>query len=146
MAYYQLMYEVMDELRKAQSDEERVAILKKNNSLELKVLLRGAFHPDISFAIKEAPDYRPNPTYYGGSGTGKTTIRFELKSIYLFEEKNPRVSPNLSQKRKTDLLIQILEYLEPKEAELFLGMILKDLKVPGLTYQVVKTAFPSLLP
>jgi hypothetical protein len=44
------------------------------------------------------------------------------------------------------LLIQILEALEASEADVFMNMILKDLKVKGLTYKIVQEAFPDLLP
>jgi hypothetical protein len=35
--------------------------------------------------------------------------------------------------------------LEAKEAEIFMNMMLKDLKVKGLTPKIVEEAFPGLL-
>jgi hypothetical protein len=77
---------------------------------------------------------------------GYTSIAQELGRAYLFEEGNPRVEPNLTYERKEKILIQILEALEKREAEVFLNMLLKDLKVKNLDYRIVNEAFPDLLP
>jgi hypothetical protein len=69
-----------------------------------------------------------------------------LSRVYLFVKGNPRVSPDLTDKRKTEILIQILESLEEKEADVFAGMLKKDLNVPYLTPLLVNEAFPGLLP
>jgi hypothetical protein len=66
--------------------------------------------------------------------------------IYIFMENHPRVSPNLSLDRKTQLLVQTLESLEPREAEVYTNIILKDQKVPYLTEALINDAFPDLLP
>ena len=59
---------------------------------------------------------------------------------------NPRVPAGLTEKRKNEILIQILESLEEKEADVFIGVLKKDLKVPYLTEALVREAFPELLP
>jgi hypothetical protein len=137
------IYEVFDEIKKASSEDEAIDILRKNESIELRAILRGTYCPTITFAIKEAPPYKTNRNSL--PSLGMTTIRYELQSIYIFEENNPRVSPNLSLERKKVILVQILEYLEPREAEIFLGMILKKQDVPYLSYETVKKAFPTLM-
>ena len=43
-------------------------------------------------------------------------------------------------------LQQLLESLEPREAEVVLGIFQKDQGVKGLDYKFVKEAFPSMLP
>ena len=73
-------------------------------------------------------------------------LKQELNRAYIFQANNPRVSPNLSEERKKQILIQILEVLEAKEADVFMNMLLKQCSVTGLTYDVVKEAFPDLLP
>jgi hypothetical protein len=75
-----------------------------------------------------------------------SSIAQELSRAYLFERDNPRVAPTLSLKRKTEILIQILEVLEAKEAEVFMNMLLKKQNVKGLDYAIVKEAFSDLLP
>ena len=50
------------------------------------------------------------------------------------------------EKKRTELLTQILESIEPREAEVILGIFQKDLGVKGLDYKFVKEAFPDLIP
>lgn len=138
-----MVYEILAEANKAKTDADKVRILQENNSLALRCVLKGVFNPKCQFVIKEpVPFKRHSPP----PGLGKTTIDYEVKSIYLFEEGNPRVSPNVSLERKKALLAQILEYLEGPEADVFMGMILKKLpRDYEVSYDVVKTAFPRLV-
>jgi hypothetical protein len=69
-----------------------------------------------------------------------------LSKIYLFMENNPRTPPALTDKRREELLLQLLESLEPQEADIYIAMMLKDLKVPYLTPKIVNEAFKGLLP
>ena len=59
------------------------------------------------------------------------------------DEKAPEDLQNSIQEQ---LLIQMLEALEPREAIIFINMILKNLKIKGLDAKIVKEAFPGLLP
>jgi hypothetical protein len=77
---------------------------------------------------------------------GYSSMDIEMKRIYLFVEGSQKASKNLTDIRRQQLLIQILEALEASEADVFMNMILKDLKVKGLTYKIVQEAFPDLLP
>jgi hypothetical protein len=52
----------------------------------------------------------------------------------------------LNEQRKNELLIQLLESLEPRESEVIIGIMRKDLGVKGLTYNFVKECFPNMLP
>jgi hypothetical protein len=103
----------------------------------------GAMHPDVKFAIKKAPDYRKEEVPAGMSYNHMTDA---LSKIYLFMENNPRTPPALTDKRRMELLLQLLESLEPPEAEVYIAMLLKDLKVPYLTPKIVNEAFKGLLP
>ena len=52
----------------------------------------------------------------------------------------------LTEKKRTDLLFQLLNSLEPREAEIIMGIFRKDQGVTGLNYKFVKEAFPDMLP
>ncbi len=138
-----LISEIFTEFKQRESREDKIAVLRFNQDWALRNLLKGTFDPNVQFVFDKAPDYRPSDA---PDGFGHTTIAQELGRAYLFERNNPKVSPNLSQDRKEQLLIQILEALDATEAEVFMNMILKDQKVDGLTYEIVKEAFPDLLP
>jgi len=137
------VYEVFEELELAEDDFERVDMLRRNENFALRSVLQGIFNPNVQFTVAEKPKYKRSDA---PPGLSYSSMLQELDRIYLFEANNPRVSPNLTEQRKTQILIQILETLEAKEADVFMSMLLKKNTVPGLTYEVVKTAFPDLLP
>lgn len=137
------VYEIFDEFEQAPTRQEKINVLRKNANYVLRSVLQGTFSPNVKFSVEKVPYYNPSDS---PPGLGYTSIAQELSRAYLFEENNPRVSPALSQDRKEKILIQILEALEKREAEVFMNMLLKKQKVKGLTYNVVKEAFPDLLP
>ena len=137
------IYEVFNEFKMAPSRDTRISVLQSNDSWALRNVLMGAFHPDIKFAIKKAPNYRKEAV---PEGLGYNHMTDALSKIYLFMENNPRTPPALTDKRREELLLQMLESLEPQEADIYIAMMLKDLKVPYLTPKLVNEAFKGLLP
>ena len=136
------IYEIFDEFGKAETKEDRIAILKKHDSRDLRRVLRAAFHPNIKFFLTKFPYYKPHIT---SPGTGDP-IGHLMNKIYLFERGNPKAPSALSDHKRMLLLIQYLEGLEDKEAVIVINMMLKNLKVPYLTYRIVRETFPEILP
>ena len=137
------IYEVFDEFKTAKTKEERLAILRNNDSWALKNVLMGAFHPNVKFVITKIPKFKAE---IAPAGLAYNHMTDALSRVYLFMEGHPKVAPNLTIERKEQLLIQILESLEKNEAEVFANMIKKDLKIPHLTAKLANEAFPGLLP
>ena len=137
------IYEVFDEFKKAKSKADRLAALKKNDSKALRDVLMGAFHPSIQFTVDKVPDFKRVKM---PAGMSYDHMSGALSRIYLFTKDNPRVPEGLTEKRKNEILIQILEALEEEEADVFISILKKDLKVPYLTPALIDEAFPGLLP
>ena len=137
------IYEVFNEFKMAPSRDTRISVLQSNDSWALRNVLMGAMHPDIKFAIKKAPNYKKEAV---PEGLGYNHMTDALSKIYLFMENNSRTPPALTDKRREELLLQLLESLEPNEADIYIAMMLKDLKVPYLTPKLVNEAFKGLLP
>lgn len=137
------LYEVFDQFKVQTTREDKINVLRNNNSYALQCVLRGAFHPNIRYVVDEIPAYRKSDA---PAGMGYSSIALELDRVYLLEEGHPRVSPQLTLERKKVILAQMLEVLEEREAEVLAGMIMKRLPVEGLTYKLVQEAFPGLLP
>lgn len=135
------IYEIFDEYEKASTKEERLQVLKRNGNYALRSVLKGTYDPNIQFNIEKVPHYKPSDA---PPGLGYTSIHQELSRVYLFTANDPRTSANLTLKRKEQILIQILEALEKREAEVFMNMILKKQKVKNLNASIVKEAFPDL--
>lgn len=138
------LYEVFDEFEKAKNKKDRMEVIGKNLSQTLVDVLKMTFHPDIKWKVKDLPEnYRipddvlPGLTY--------DSLNSQLRRLYIFRE-GDSTAENLSPKRTNDLLFQILNSLEPREAEIIMGIFRKDQGVKGLDYKFVKEAFPQMLP
>jgi len=138
------VYEIFDEFELAKNKKERMAVIEKNLSKTLVDVLALTYHPNSQWLIKEMPENYKIPTDMlpGLSGTQLST---ELRKLYLFQKGHPSAE-QLTEQKRTQLLLQLLEALEPREAEVVLGIFQKDQGVKGLDYKFVKEAFPDLLP
>jgi hypothetical protein len=137
------IYEVFDEFEEAKNKKERMAVIERNLSKTLVDVLQFTFHPDCKWKIKEMPDnYRIPDTK---PGISRCQLSTEIRKLYLFQEGHVEAE-KLSPRRQNELLILLLESLEPREAEVIIGIFQKDQGVKGLTYDFVKEAFPELLP
>jgi len=138
------IYEIFDEFELAKNKNERMTVIQKNLSKTLVDVLSLTYHPNCQWLIKEMPENYKIPTDMlpGLSGTQLST---ELRKLYLFQKGHPSAE-QLTEQKRTQLLLQLLEALEPREAEVVLGIFQKDQGVKGLDYKFVKEAFPDLLP
>lgn len=138
------IYEIFDEFESAKNKKERMVVIQNNLSATLVKILELTFHPNYKWKVKELPenykvpsDMLPGITY--------DNMNSQLRRLYLFLEGNP-TAEQLTVQRRNELLIQMLESIEPREAEVILGILQKDQNVKGLDYKFVKEAFPNLLP
>ena len=135
------VYEIFDDFKKATNKNERLEVLRKNDNYALRQVLLGTFEKGIEFDV-EIPKFNRVQIPAGMSYSHMTSV---LDRVYLFVKDNSRRPVGLSTKRQTELLIQILESIEEPEADVFIAMLKKDLKVPYLTPTLVNEAFPGLL-
>jgi hypothetical protein len=138
------MYEVFDEFEAAGNKKEKMKVIEKNLSNTLVEVLKLTYHPNYNWLVTEMPDNYVLPTD-SITGLGKTQLSVELRKIYLFQKGHP-TAEKLTPRKRNELLIQFLESLEPREAEVIIGIFQKDQGVKGLDYKFVKEAFPQLLP
>ena len=131
------IHEILDEFEAALTRNEKLRVLQNNNSDVLREVLYYTFQPDIEWAIKE-PVERRSDTHM--DDFGYTSMEYALRKLYLFH-----ASKVLPEEKRKILLIQTLEGMDNKEAEVYQNMILKDLKIEGLTSAIVEEAFPGLL-
>lgn len=137
------MYEIFDEFEEANSKKERMEVIEKNLSHTLTQVFQMAYHPQYEWMISELPENYKTPDTLPGISISQ--ISAQLRKLYLFQKGNP-TSEKLSPEKRNELLLQILESLEFREAEVVIGIFKKDLGVKGLNYKFVKEAFPNLIP
>lgn len=138
------LYEVFDDFENAKSKKDKMGVIQQNLSQTLVKVLELTFHPQIQWKVKELPDNYKIPTDML-PGLTYDSLNAQLRRLYMFREGDP-TAESLTPRRREELLLQILESIEPREAEVILGIFQKDLGVKGLDYKFVKEAFPNLLP
>jgi hypothetical protein len=138
------IYEIFDDFEIADTKQERLNVIEQNLSPLLVEVLRLTFHPAFQWKVKSFPEnYITNWDKSGG--LSECQLNTELRKLYLFQSGNP-TAEGLTPRKQNELLIQLLESLEPREAEVVMGIFRKDQGVEGLTYEFVKEAFPDLIP
>jgi len=138
------IFEVFDEFEQATNKKDRMAVIERNLSKTLVQVFELAYHPNYEWLIKEMPDNYviPNDIL---PGISRTQLSTEIRKLYMFRKDDP-TAEKLSPQKRNELLLQLLESLEPREAEVIIGIFQKDLGVKGLNYKFIKEAFPNLLP
>ena len=138
------LYEIFDEFENAKNKKERMQVIGQNLSQPLVDVLKLTYHPQFKWKVKELPDNYKIPTDML-PGLTYDSLNAQLRKMYMFLEGNA-TAETLSATRSKELLVQMLESIEPREAEIILGIFQKDLGVKGLDYKFVKEAFPDMLP
>jgi Family of unknown function (DUF6433) len=129
--------EFLEKVGKLKKTEEKVAALKANDSLVLRVVLQGCYDPSIVWLLPEgAPPYKPNDLNDQESVLIRecTKLRYFVKGFH----------DNLPQNKREMMFIQLLENLAPKDAEL-LCHIKEKKPLKGITLQHVVEAFPGII-
>lgn len=138
------IYEIFDDFEMASNKKERMKVIGDNLSKTLVDVLQLTFHPNFQWLITEVPEEYV-PTMQTLPGISRTQLSTELRKLYLFQKGNSGAE-NLQPAKRVQLLCQLLEALEPREAEVVMGILRKDQGVTGLDYKFVKEAFADLLP
>ena len=139
MAGSTLLYsEILDKVHKAKTKDQKVSILKQNDSEGLRMVIKSSFDPKIEWAIPEGEvPYRANDV---PAGTEHTVLAMESKKLWHFIKGADKGTP---QHKKETMFIQMLEGLHDSEAKLLIAA--KDKKLhqmyKGLSTNVVKEAF-----
>lgn len=137
------VYEIFNEFRDAASKEAKIRVLRDNDSIILRYILKAAFHPEITFIGVDNIVYKP---LHVPPGLGDTNLFYEYKRMYLFERGNPYRAQTLTEEKTQRILIGLLEALEAREAEVLLSSMRKNINVEGLTHALVYETFPGLVP
>ena len=132
---------IFEDVAAANSIKARKEVLLENESEPLKEILKYAFHPDIKFALP--PGKPPYKTIGSPEEYNPTYLYPSIRKFYLYIEGG---HDGLTQLRREQLFVQMLESLHPKEAEVVIQIKDKKLNYRGLTYKLVKTTFPEILP
>ena len=133
-----LLHEILTKVNNAKDKSKKIAVLKENDSVPLRQVLKGAFDPNIKWDLPEGtPPYKENDA---PAGTEHTTLYTEARRLWHFVE---GADQKLSKSKKEMMFIQMLEGLHADDAKLMIAVKEKELNTvyKGLTDAVVKEAF-----
>jgi hypothetical protein len=131
--------EVIEKLKAAKSKAERVELLKNNDSLALRGILRMNYDKSLVLSLPEGvPIFKKSVV---PEGMGDTTLKTSAKGWYVFVES---LAPNMKQHKREQMFIGLLERLDSKEADILISAKDRKLEI-GLTKKVINEAFPGLI-
>lgn len=128
-------FEKINKLKK----NERAAELKKHDNFAVRTILQGCFDPRVKWLLPEGtPPYKPSTLV-----DQENVLIHDARKLVYFVEGG---APGLKQTKREMLFIEMLETVAPKDAELLVAI--KDKKFPfkGITKDIIKEAFPGLIP
>ena len=133
-----LYSEIAMKVNNAKDKPRKLKVLRDHDSVALRQVLKGAFHPDIKWSLPKGDvPYTPNDAPLG---TDHTILSQEAKKLYLFIEGGDN---SLSQNKREMTFVQMLEGLSAEEAEFLIAVVNKKVnnKYKGFTANLVKEAF-----
>ena len=133
-----LFDEIATKINNAKDKPRKLKILKENDSVALRQVLKGAFDPkiewllpkgDVPYTVNDAP-----------IGTDHTLLTQEARRLYLFTKGG---DSTISQNKRETIFIQLLEGLSAGEADFLVTVVNKKVnnKYKGFTANLVKEAF-----
>ena len=133
------VYEVLELVEKANKKEEKINILKSNESWALKDVLRATYDDAIQFLLPGGkPPYTPSQ-----EGSIPSTLLKQNVQFKFFVKGGP--GEKMLPVKRERIFINVLEAVHPNDAELLVKMINKESLGKGITKKLVQEAFPGLI-
>ena len=132
------IYEVLNAVAKAKTKQEKVQILKQNETWALKDIIRGSMDSKVLWNLPPG-----EPPYSKNVGPdGATNLQRQNGQFKYFVKGGP--GDKMPAFKREEIFIRLLEAVHPEDAPFLVNMINK-VKPEGLTRPIVKEAFPNLL-
>tara|TARA_B100000287_G_scaffold206221_1_gene194520 strand:+ start:3183 stop:3677 length:495 start_codon:yes stop_codon:yes gene_type:complete len=131
------IFEILDKVRKSRAKNDKIAILRKNESWALKDVLGGTFDENVEWNLPLGePPYKPSDPHNAPTNLHRQNTQFRN-----FFKGGP--GDKLSVVKRESLFIGLLEGIHPEDAKVVINMINKK-KPEGITRAIVEEAFPGL--
>ena len=134
----QSLSEIVTKATEQKTKEDKIAWLRKHQSVPLKTILKFMYDPTIEFLVPNTPPPWKKNSYVGVEGM----LYKEARRLRIFVKGGGY--DDLDQIKREQLFISLLEDIDNRDAELLCDMIAqKSLK--GLSRATVREAFPDLI-
>jgi hypothetical protein len=131
---------IIEKISKLKKNDQKVLALRENDSMPMRILLKAAFDPKIQWLLPPGrPPFKPCELVDQDHVLKRETekLRYFIKGFG---------GENISDAKRESMFIQILENLDPSDAELLLAVKEKQLQdIARITARHVESAFPGLL-
>lgn len=132
--------EILKNAEDLTDETQKIIYLRQQGIKPVQIVLQYALDPNIEWLLPEGlPEFQPNKVHEGA----ETMLLAEARRMYLFVKGG---NDSLEQRKREILFVQFLEMLCPDDVELIRNVKDKKLPYPSLTYDLIKKAFPALLP
>lgn len=133
------IFEIFKELEKTKAKNDKIAILKKHDSVALRDILRCIFDDVIQFHLPEGdPPYTPSDAKSAPSNLLKQN---KMLTYWVKGGKGDRVAPM----KRERIFMDVLESIHPEDALVLLSAKDKKPPVKGVTKKLIEEAFPGLI-
>ena len=133
-----LVCEVIQEAQKKKKKDAKIKVLKDNESWALKDVLRGSYDTTVKWNVPDSkPPYTPNL----GQSSPSNLLKLNRQFRFFVQGGEGDAMQKFKRER---LFIELLESIDPEDAELVCGMIAKK-EIKGVKRNIVEEAFPGLL-
>jgi hypothetical protein len=135
--------QVLEEVEKAPTREAKIKVLRAYDHMVVRGLLRINFDDNIKMSLPEGePPFKKDTSI--PSGYSETNLFTEFRRFYIWLNSDV----NITQMRKEQLFIQMLEGIHWSEAELI--CLAKDKKIQtkykSIKEDLIREAYPELMP
>lgn len=133
-----LVHEILIEVSSKRKKEDKIQLLKDNESWALKDIIRGSMDKTLLWNLPEGDvPYTPSEAH-----NAPTNLLREHKKFRYFVKGG--AGDQMIAPKRENIFIGLIEGIHPLDAKLVVDMINK--RTPkGLTRQIVQEAFPGLL-
>lgn len=119
--------------------QERKAFLLQHDSPAIHTILKCVFDPSVKFLLpKGKAPYKPTEF-----DRQESRLYAEMRKMYLFLEGG---NPNLSQIKREQIFIELLESVDPQDAELLVAVKDKKLPYKNINRNLIEKTYPGLIP
>lgn len=142
MAYYNrlMIFEVLNKFEELKTKQEKIDILRKNDTAALRDIIRCSLDPKIKFLLPEgAPPYNPAAP----SSVPSNLLKQNVKLAY-WVEGSPKAA-QVDKIKKEKIFMDVLESIHPEDALVLIKAKDKKQLAKGLTVKLVNEAFPGLI-
>ena len=132
------VFEILEEVGKQRNRNDKVKILRDNETWALKDIIRGSMDSTIVWNL---PEGEPPYTASAPHNHPANLIRENTKFKYFLKGGE---GDKMQKVKREQIFIGLLEGIHPEDAKVVLSMINKK-TLKGITRPVVEEAFPNLL-